>query len=269
MDRHRRREGVRELLYKVLAILYRYSERLAVIEHPRSMKMRSIDIAVALRDGKRLIVKVAYDLDEIPRSEIHELLTISQLLGLSPLIIAAEKSGEPLLEGVVYEKGGIHAVSPETLENVLSGVEQVYIKVEKSAFTVSIDGEAMRRRRLELNLSLGDLATMLGVSRRTVYEYEKGSMEPSLEKAEILIKVLGEEIAKPIDLFALNRERPPKSAPFDTIIEQMLATRLEERGYRLAHVKRTAMDIAASMGDGRSSLNTRPVARASQRKCTT
>lgn len=245
----RRRGEARDILYRVLATLYRYADSIAVIEHPRSIKMRSIDIAVKLRDGRRLIVKVAYDLEDIPKSEIRELLSLASLLDLSPLIIAAEKGGEPLLDGVAYEKGGVRAVTVGTLENVLSGEELVFIRVEKSHFTVSIDGETLRKRRTELNLSLGDLAAMLGVSRRTVYEYERGGMEPTLEKAEILIKILGEDIAKPIDLFSPAKRLKHKENVFDTIVEEKLARKLREIGYKIVHVKRTTFDIAARKGE--------------------
>jgi len=244
-DRSSSRIDSREVFYKVLAILYRYSESLAVIEHPKNIERRSIDLAVRLRDGRRILIKVATDIDDIPRSEIQELASLSSLLDIAPLIVAEEKSGEPLLEGVVYEKGSIRVISPETLENVISGREPVYIKVEKSSFILSIDGPAMRKRRTELNMSLGDLASMLGVSRRTVYEYEKGTMEPSLEKAEILIKVLGEDIARPIDIFAPPASMRETRTRFDTISERMIAENLKSRGYRVTHARRTVIDIAA------------------------
>ncbi len=240
----------KEVLYRVLAILYRYAEEIAVLEHPRSIERRSVDLAVKLRDGRRVLVKVAYDIDNIPRTELQELSALSTTLGVPPLIVALAKSGEPLLEGVVYEKSGIKAVSPETLDDVLSGRELAYIKMEKDSFTLNVDGEIMRRKRLEKNLSLGDLALLVGVSRRTIYEYEKGTMEPSIEKAEKLIKILGEEIAKPIDIFSLSKVKPPRrSSRYDTIVERSIGDILREQGYRVAHVKRTVVDIAAGKDD--------------------
>ena len=244
-----RREEVKELLYRVLAILYTYSENIAVIDHPRNFERRSIDLAVKLRDGRRILVKVALDLEDIPRAEIQELLSLSSLLDAAPLIIAEAKAGEPLIEGVVYEKGGIRAVNVETLDNVLSGREPVYIKVEKSSFILSIDGEVMRKRRTEKNMSLGDLASLLGVSRRTIYEYEKGTMEPSIEKAEILIKVLGEDIARPIDIFEPKKYARPVQGRFDTVTEKIIGEKLRSLGYTVAHAKRTTLDIAARRGD--------------------
>lgn len=239
----------KELLYKVLAILYRYASEIAVLEHPRSIERRSVDLAVRLRDGRGALIKVAYDLDDLPRSELSELRALAATLGLPALVVASAKSGSPLLEGVVYERYGIPSVSPETLDNVLSGREPVYIRVEKESFTVSIDGETLRRRRMEKNMSLGDLALALGVSRRTVYEYEKGSMEPSIEKAEKLIRMFGEDIARPIDIFTpAEPARSRRREAYDTSTEESVARALEEQGYLVAHVKRTVVDIVARRG---------------------
>ncbi len=245
--RPRHRDASKELLYKVLAILYNYAEEVAVLDHPRSIERRSIDLAVRLKNGKRVLIKVAYDLDSIPRAELQELSSLSSTLGIPSLIVAEVKGNERLLEGVLYEKADLFALSPESLYNVLSGREQIYIRTGKETFTVSIDGEMMRRRRIEKNLSLGDLAVMLGVSRRTIYEYEKGGMEPSIEKAERLVKILGEDIAKPIDIFSPRQHPKPKPVKrYDTLVEESIGKSLEEHGFIVIHVKRTVLDIAAT-----------------------
>ena len=249
MNKRRGEAVTKDLLYRVLAILYRYSEEIAVLEHPRSIERRSVDLAVRLRDGRRVLVKVAHNLQSIPRTELAELAALSETLGIPALIVARMRGETPLLEGVMYERYGIPSVSPETLDNVLSGRELVYIRVDKESYTVSIDGEMLRRKRIEKNLSLGDIALMLGVSRRTVYEYEKGTIEPSIDKAEKLIQLLGDEIAKPIDLFRPVTRSRKKQIEYDTPTEQELAEILECRGYKVAHVKRTVIDIAAGKGD--------------------
>jgi putative transcriptional regulator len=238
----------KELLYKVLSTLYRYSQGLAVIEHPRNIERRSIDIAVRLLNGRRLLVKVAHDLERIPRGEVQELASLSSTLGVPALIVSEVRRGEPLLEGIAYSKGGLYAVSPETLESIVSGREEVYIKVEREAYVVNIDGEAMRRRRAELNLSLGDVAVHLGVSRRTVYEYEKETMSPTIEKAERLLKLLGEDIAKPIDNIGTPSRQKSKRdlEDDDKLIERIIIEDLIKHGYTVTHARRTVVDIAAS-----------------------
>ncbi len=236
----------RELLYKTLAVLYRYADDIAVLEYPKNIERRSIDLVVRLHDGRSVLVKVASDVDLVPRSELIELASLSSTLELPSLVISLSKSGAPLVEGVVYEKYGLQIVNLETLESVLSGREEVYIYEGKDCFKLSINADMIRAKRLEKKLSLGDLALTLGVSRRAVYEYEKGNMEPSIEKGEKLIQILGEDIVKPIDLFQPAKPRGKSRRSFDSKLEEDLARSLESSGYRLVHAKRTVVDLSAS-----------------------
>ncbi len=240
---------MRETLYRVLAILYRYSERIAVIEYPRRMERRSIDIAATLRGGRRVLVKVSLDAGSVPRGEVQELIALSSVLGAAPLIVARMKDGVEMVEGVAYDRHGARAVSPETLEAVLSGRDTIYIYESRDTFKVKIDPEALRRARSERGLSLGDLASMIGATRKTVYDYERGKLDPTLERAEALVKALGEEILQPVDIFSPPRGARTTGGPPSGEVEARLAALLEEAGYTVVRARRTAADMGCSSGE--------------------
>ncbi len=238
---------LREYFYKTLAVLYRYAEQVAVLEYPKRMERRSIDLAVRFPDGKSLLVKITVDVESIPKSEVTELSSLATVLGVAPLIVAKKKAGVPLLEGVLYEKYGARVLNLETLENILSGKEDVYVYESRDSFRVSIDPEKLKERRMERGLSLGDLALILGVSRKAAYEYERGTVEPNIEKARRLIEALGEDIVKPLDVFKVPREPPTKAIRgYDSEVEARIAGELEAAGFRVAHAKRTVADISGS-----------------------
>ena len=48
----------------------------------------------------------------------------------------------------------------------------------------------MKNRRKELGMTQQDLADKCGLSKNTIYNYEKGRFEPTMENIEILAKVL-------------------------------------------------------------------------------
>ncbi len=238
--------ATKDLLYRTLAILYKYAEQLVVLEYPKSIERRSVDLVIRFRDKKKLLIKIAYDVESLPKSELYELQNLSTVLEVPALIVSVVRNGSPLLEGVAYERSGIKVVTPETLENILSGREQIYIYEGKDCFKLSIDGGKLKEKRLERNMSLGDLALLVGVSRRAIYEYEKGNMEPSIDKGEKLIKVLGEDIVKPVDLFKpVTRPLKTTTLQYDTETEQRIADALLSQGYDVAHAKRTVLDISA------------------------
>ncbi|MEB3846394.1 MAG: helix-turn-helix domain-containing protein [Desulfurococcales archaeon] len=242
----------REVLYKSLAILYRYASDIAVLEYPRSIERRSIDLVVSLRNGRRALIKVTADASEVPRAEINELTSLSASMGASPLMIAEKREGEELLPGVAYEKGGVNLVSPETVEGVLSRRDPVYVYESRDSFKVKVNPERLRERRLASGLSLGDLASYLGTSRKAVYEYERGRLDPTIEKAQALIRLLGEDIVEEYDIFEGPRQPPkPRRETYDSKLEEEVAEILQSRGFTVVHARKTVLDIGGSKGEDR------------------
>jgi len=124
---------------------------------------------------------------------------------------------------------------------------------------VRIRGEELRKKRLERGFSLGDVASMLGVSRKSVYEYEKGTIEPTVERAERLIRVFGLDILEPIDIFESPRKVQAEISDdeFDVPEEAELAQLLSSMGFMIAHARRTSIDLGVSRGDLRALIVTR------------
>ena len=240
---------LREYFYRVLALLYRHAKEVAIIEYPSSIEKRSIDVVIRTGDNRTMILKIIEDLDLISKRETSDLISIASALQASALIIAEKTGGHPLVSGVIYEKHGVRAVNLETLEAYLRHGEMPVVYQQKDMFKVSIDPDQLKTKRLEKGLSLGDLARMIGATRRTVYEYERGGMEPSVERGEILADILGYEILKPIDLAEpVVQEKPPSFQSFDNDVEAKIAVRLKEAGFTIYHAKRTVSDIGGRKG---------------------
>ena len=62
---------------------------------------------------------------------------------------------------------------------------------KESDFEASTLGEHLRKRRLELKLSQKAAAKRLGISWRTVFNWEKGNSAPAVESIPALIRFLG------------------------------------------------------------------------------
>jgi len=253
--RAQRDVDVKEIFYRVLALLYNYSEEAAVVEWPKSVEKRSVDMVVKLRDERIVLVKATRDASSIPKREVQELRDLAAALRASPLIVASELHGEELLPYVVYERQGVKIVNFETLREAVAGRGEIYVYGSKDQLKVSIDPAALRRRRLEKRLSLGDVAAALGVSRKTVYEYERGSMEPTLEKAEKLVELLGPEVLKPIDVFEEVsggvKGRGGGGHREGGDLASQIAAMLEMAGFTVAQARRTSVDVAAGSPRGK------------------
>ncbi|KAA0002893.1 MAG: transcriptional regulator [Thermoplasmata archaeon] len=162
---------------------------------------------VARRDNLLLLVKVLSNIDSLNEHVAKELLFLAKYLDGIPILIGTKTSSSILEDDVVYYRHGIPIVTYKTLENYLHGILPI-ICAAPGGFYASFDGEKIRKMREERGISLGHLARVAGVSRRTIRMYESGE-RASIEVAERIINFLGEDILKPINFLEVMEEKIP------------------------------------------------------------
>jgi putative transcriptional regulator len=161
----------------------------------------------ARKNNNILFVKVHPDIDNLSQADSRELMEVSNCFSAASIVIS-EKSREKLLEDdTIYSRYDISAVTPKTFEDIV--LRQVYplIQAGPGGYYVEIDGEAIKRRRQELGLSAGEVAEMVGISRRTVYGYERGMAKASVSVAYRLVWALGIPVAKPVNIFEKSKRK--------------------------------------------------------------
>jgi len=162
----------------------------------------------AARKSETLIlVKVQMDIDNLSPSEALELEAISKCVLSASLLIGEKTRDKPLEDDTVYSRYDVLAVTPRTFENIIIRKTHPLIQAGPGGYYVEIDGEAIRRRRQELGLSSGETAEMVGLSRRTLYGYERGMAKASVTAAYNLMCALGIPVAKPINVFERSRDQ--------------------------------------------------------------
>lgn len=238
-------EEIEELVDNVYTILKKTGGRVDIIEYPNSLN-RAIDL-VSSKDEQRIFVRVIPDIGRLERKDVDELKASASLLQASPIIVSRYSCGYAIEESVAYEKHGVHAINVETLEAILSRGEEIYVYNVRGVFLAKINPEKFRKRREELGLSLGELARLAGVSRKAIYEYERGTMDLSVDKAVRIAEILGYDVLKTINIF-----KPPSSIPEnselkkpDTRVEKEAMEKLEEKGFKVIHLRRTPIDLLA------------------------
>jgi len=100
-----------------------------------------------------------------------------------------------------YIRYGIYAISVATLYDAF--VERVppLVYASPGGLYVNINGDVLRELRERKNLSLGDLGSLLGVSRRTISKYESG-MGTTLDIAQKIEEIFDAPLVVAIDLLA-------------------------------------------------------------------
>ena len=80
----------------------------------------------------------------------------------------------------------------------------------------------MREMRLSRGISLGALASELGVSRRTISKYEVEDMDTSVDVALKLEEIFEQELIQPVDPFHPEKAQEEKGPVTDNILRLLL-----------------------------------------------
>lgn len=162
----------------------------------------------AARKSENLIlIKVQADLDTFSSDDSFELEALSKCVSAAALLVAENTREKPLEDDTVYSRYNIPAVTPKTFENItIRGVNPL-IQAGPGGYYVGIDCQAIKRRRQELGLSVGEMAEMIGISRRTLYGYERGMAKASVTAAYNLIWALSVPVAKSVDVFEKSEDQ--------------------------------------------------------------
>jgi len=154
----------------------------------------------------RIVIKVSVTIDNVRQEALHELKKICRILRCTPIIIGEKTRKRALPDGVVHTRGNVVAINLETFRRIMAEDILPYVRVMKGGFYVTLNGQKLKSAREALNLSRGDVAEEVGVSRRAVYEYERGTMNPTIDVALRLEKLLETQLIEPLDILRCEAE---------------------------------------------------------------
>jgi len=207
----------------------------------------------AARDEERLIfVKAFPDIRDVSREDAACVRAISRCFSSASIFISDVNNEDSLRDDTVYSRYGVYVVTSNTFTDiVLRGVFPL-VEATPGGYCVRIDGSKIRERRHELSLSIGKLAGMIGVSRRTLYGYEKGMTRASVSAAYRLEKILGVPLARSVSPF----EAPSETSRFGSLsvgdlenvsnrFLRFVLSKLAQFDFRVSLMRRAPFDFTA------------------------
>lgn len=225
-----------------------------IISDRCDIRPRSFDLA-ARHDDLLLLIKVLYNIDGFNEETAEEMQFLSKHLQGHPVIIGEKTRDHSLETGVVYFRYGIPAFNIETMSDYFIDEIPPLIYAEHGGLYVKIEGSTLREERTRGNISLGALASMLGVSRRTISKYEEGEMAASVDVALKLEEILDRGFAVAVDLFgkvhADNIKKQEKVEEGSSDIFSLL----EDIGFNVLPISQAPFD-AVSLTTGRKDMKT-------------
>jgi len=205
---------------------------------------------VARRGEQLAFLKVLVNIGSISEEEASELQKISRCFSATPLFIGDQTRKNPLEDDTIYIRYNICAITPKTFGNVVFLQMHPLVVAGHGGYYVDLDGDAVRKKRQELGLSVGKLAELMGVSRRTIYGYERGMAKASVSAAYNLEWILGVPVARPINPFeAITQEKgffaKAKRAIVGNRLLQAVVGKLVRFNFRVAQTEWAPFDFVA------------------------
>ena len=164
------------------------------------LRPRSFDLA-ARKEDLFILIKILSNIDGLNERTATEVRRLAKHLLGRPILIGEKTRDQYLERGAVYFRYGIPTVSISTLADCLLEGLLPLVYAAHGGLYVRLNGALLRQLRLNRGVSLGALASNLGVSRRTISKYETESMDTSIEIAIKLEEVFDQELILPVDPF--------------------------------------------------------------------
>lgn len=156
---------------------------------------------VARREKQLALIKVPVNVGSIYAKDASELQSISNFFSAALLFIGETSRDKPLEDDTVYSRYNIYTINLRTLEGITCRKIYPLVEAGPGGYYVKLDGDIVRKNRQKLGMSVGKLAEMVGISRRTLYGYETGMAKASVSVAYKLEWILGVPLVQPIDVF--------------------------------------------------------------------
>ncbi|MXV60625.1 transcriptional regulator [Natronorubrum sp. JWXQ-INN-674] len=206
-----------------------------VVSDRCAIRPKSFDIA-ARRGEDLILVKILGNIDAFNEATGHEMRRLGTYLNATPLVIGLRSRDEDLKPDVVYFRHGVPVFSPDTAYNLFIEDVPPLIYAAPGGLYVNIDGDLLADEREDRDWSLGQLASELGVSRRTVSKYEDG-MNASVEIAMALQELFDAPLTSPVDVLegadeVHETDATPDDPEADPDDEQVVAV-LTRAGYNV------------------------------------
>ena len=185
------------------------------------LRPRSFDLA-ARKGNLFLLLKILTNIDGLNEQTATEVRRLANHLFASPILVGEKTRDQYLERGAVYFRYGIPTLSLFTLADCLIDEDLPLVYAAHGGLYVRIDGTRMREMRLERGISLGALASELGVSRRTISKYEVEDMDTSVDVAIKLEEIFQQELIQPVDPFHAGPSVDEKGPVTDNILRLLL-----------------------------------------------
>ncbi len=198
---------------------------------------------VVAKKKQMLLIKVLQNVDAFSEEQSENLRLVASNLGASPLVVGEQTRLDKLRNGVVYERYGVPSVNFQTFRRLIDEGIIPNIYSDRGGLYVNIDSDSLHQARGEKQLTQRELAEMVGVNKKVIYEHEKHQIRMMLEIAQKLEKILHKKLVKEADVLG-SETKNEVTKPKDSL-ERGVGKKLKSIGFSIDYVQGAPFDILA------------------------
>ncbi|MDP8011482.1 MAG: transcriptional regulator [Thermoplasmata archaeon] len=160
----------------------------------------SYDI-IGSRGTEILIIKILYNVDTLKPEIAAELKLLSNILKAKALIIGVRCGIGSLEDSILYSRYGIPVFSVRTFSDFINYDQYPIGFAAPGGFYVKINSKMLKETREKKGISLGELAKVANVSRRSIQLYEEGETAVSIDVIMKIEDFLNVDLIDTVDPF--------------------------------------------------------------------
>lgn len=154
---------------------------------------------VAAKRKRLMLVKALTNIDGLTPDQAVSLRAVSYFMSAHPFVVSMKSNRQHLSNRMIYNRFELPVVTPEMFDSILE--EGAYsTHSAKGRHSVEINAGALKDKRNKLNFTLQELAELVGISKKALYEIENKRVNPTeqtVRKLERVLKVELKSIFKP------------------------------------------------------------------------
>ncbi|HLD49340.1 MAG TPA: helix-turn-helix domain-containing protein [archaeon] len=195
---------------------------------------------IAARSSEMLLIKVLVNVDSFSAEQSQGIATISESVNANPLLIGIQTRHESLKNDILYERFGVPALTPETLENMLFTDSLPSVLSRRGGLFEKINAEKLKEARESKGLTQEKLAEKIGITKKNIYEHEKNEMFASYDTIKKIEKILG-NLSEPLKFNDFKQEE--KKALPKTSFEKTVMSDMKKLGFSVSIVKKARFNM--------------------------
>ncbi len=225
-------EERRKLKTKVVGILEKFN-----IKYIKTSGL--FDIIAKLND-RTIFVKVIYNIDSITEITAKNLSNISYSLNAYTIVVGRRTRICELRNDIIYKRFDIPCMNVASFERFVSGSMPTVESFRGGEF-VHIDPEKLKKARVEKGITQDELAKMVGVSKKCIYEHEHEVKKAKKEVADAISRILEFPITTRMNMRIQN---PQPMSP-RTMFERIVYKYFSKIGMNVNYINGSSFNIVA------------------------